>query len=94
MISARLSDGTARKLMTGHPKCVIPQNVCIEVSTQALPRGDLSSSPRAKSSLGITYPMFRDGPEQSRMLGVSSPVGSGCQCVVGRVRNTRRNLPI
>ena len=25
MISARLSDGTARKLMTGHPKYVLPQ---------------------------------------------------------------------
>ena len=61
MISARLSDGTARKLMTGHPKYVLPQTVSIEVSTQALPRGDLCGSPRAKSSLGITCPIFATG---------------------------------
>ena len=60
MISARRSDGTARKLIRNAFR-----NVSIEASTQALPHGDLCGSPRAKSSLGITCPMFLDGLSSS-----------------------------
>ena len=46
MISARLSDGTARKLMTGHPKYVLPQKVSLKCQLKRCRAATLRLPPR------------------------------------------------